>query len=147
MAEYYLPAGTWTNFFTGEKVSGERWIREKHGYLSIPLMVKEGSIVPIGSRDNGPDYDYADGVELRVYELQNDKTVTKSVYSMKQEEELKITAVKVDGTITMDVQAQKPYTIRLVNVVATSVEGATVTVEGNDTILVPSAAHIVVNVQ
>ncbi|MBQ7954946.1 MAG: alpha-xylosidase [Lachnospiraceae bacterium] len=144
MAEYYLPVGTWTNFFTGEKVEGGKWITEKHDYLSIPLMVKEGSIVPLGMRDDAPDYDYADGVELRVYELQNDKTVMKSVYNMQQEEDLKITAVKLNNTITMDVQTAKAYTIRLVNVTGVSAEGATICVEGNDTILVPTANHIVV---
>lgn len=144
MAEYYLPAGTWTNFFTGEKVEGGKWISEKHGYLSIPLMVKENSIVALGARDDAPDYDYADGAELRIYELKEGETVTKSVYSMKQEEELKITAVKLNGTITLDVQSDKTYTVRLINVTCVSVEGATAQTEGNDTILIPSASHIVV---
>jgi len=144
MAEYYLPAGTWTNFFTGEKVEGGKWISEKHGYLSIPLMVKENSIVALGARDDAPDYDYADGAELRIYELKEGETVTKSVYSMKQEEELKITAVKLNGTITLDVQSDKTYTVRLVNVTSVSVEGATAQTEGNDTILIPNGSHIVV---
>ncbi len=144
LAEYYLPAGHWTNFFTGEKVEGGKWITEKHDYLSIPLMVKENSIVAIGAHDDAPDYDYAENVELRVYELQDDISVTKSVYNMKQEEELKITAVKLGDTITLDVQAQKAYTIRLVNVTCASVTGAEAHTEGNDTILVPSEGHIVV---
>jgi alpha-D-xyloside xylohydrolase len=41
--EFYLPSGTWTNYFTGEKVSGGRWVSEVHGYDSIPLYVREGS--------------------------------------------------------------------------------------------------------
>ncbi|MDE7009406.1 MAG: alpha-xylosidase, partial [Lachnospiraceae bacterium] len=45
IAEYYLPKGTWTDFFTGEVKEGGCWVNEKHGYLSIPLMVKENSIV------------------------------------------------------------------------------------------------------
>ena len=31
---YYLPPGQWSNFFTGEKIAGGRWVKEKHGYLS-----------------------------------------------------------------------------------------------------------------
>jgi alpha-D-xyloside xylohydrolase len=41
--EFYLPAGTWTNFFTGERVGGGRWVREVHGFDSIPLYVREDS--------------------------------------------------------------------------------------------------------
>jgi len=41
--EFYLPAGTWTNYFTGEKLNGGRWVREKHGFDSVPLYVREGS--------------------------------------------------------------------------------------------------------
>ena len=106
--------------------------------------MKQGSIVAMGACDDKPDYDYADGVELRLYELQNDETVTKCVYAMDQSKDLEISAVKTEGKITIDVQANKAYTIRLVNVTGVSVEGASVRVEGNDTVLTPSAPHMVV---
>ena len=144
IAEYYLPEGTWTNFFTGETKQGGRWVKEEHGYLSIPLMVKQGSIVALGAQDDKPDYDYADGAELRVYELEDDKRVTKAVCAMDQSVDLEITALKKDGNIVFDVQATKPYTIRLVNVTGVSAEGASVQVDGKDTILTPTAPHIVV---
>jgi alpha-D-xyloside xylohydrolase len=39
--EFYLPAGQWTNYFTGEVVTGGRWVRELHGFDSLPLYVRE----------------------------------------------------------------------------------------------------------
>ncbi len=66
---YYLPAGRWTNFLSGEPVLGGRWLIERHAFLSLPLLVRPNSIIPMGSRDDRPDYDYADGVTLQVYEL------------------------------------------------------------------------------
>ena len=39
--EFYLPAGTWTNWFTGERVEGGTWRTEQHGFLSLPLYVRE----------------------------------------------------------------------------------------------------------
>ncbi|WP_345763685.1 alpha-xylosidase [Diaminobutyricibacter sp. McL0608] len=65
--EFYLPAGTWTNYFTGDRVAGGVWRRENHGYQSIPLYVREGAVLPIGARDDRPDYDYRDGLTLAVY--------------------------------------------------------------------------------
>ena len=45
--EYYLPAGTWTNWFTGEKVVSEHgvWRNERHGFDTIPLWVRDGSVL------------------------------------------------------------------------------------------------------
>lgn len=145
MAEYYLPEGVWTSFFTGETVQGGRWMKEKHGYLSIPLMVKEGSVIALGDRDDRPDYDYADGVELRIYELKEDKPVTKSVYAADQSEDLKITAVKTGNSIILDVDAKKKYTVKLINITAVSAEGAQVEIIGNDTVVIPNAGHIVIH--
>ncbi|MFM6939937.1 MAG: TIM-barrel domain-containing protein, partial [Rhodoluna sp.] len=41
--EFYLPAGTWTNLLSGEKLSGGGWVRENHNFDSLPLYVREGS--------------------------------------------------------------------------------------------------------
>jgi len=65
---YYLPAGRWTKLLTHEAVEGGRWMREKHGYLSMPLLARQGSIIPVGSIDSKPDYDYAEGLTFNVFE-------------------------------------------------------------------------------
>jgi alpha-D-xyloside xylohydrolase len=67
IVELYLPAGVWTNYFTGEQVQGGAWRTEHHGFDSIPLYVREGAVVPVGARTDRPDYDYLDGLTLRVY--------------------------------------------------------------------------------
>lgn len=68
VVEYYLPPGTWTHLETGAQVSGPGWIHETHAVDSLPLMVRPGTVLPVGARDDVPDYDYADGVLLRVVE-------------------------------------------------------------------------------
>jgi len=65
--DLYLPAGTWTNFFTGETVTGPGWRRETHGFDSIPLYVRDGAVLPVGGRDDRPDYDYLAGLTLELY--------------------------------------------------------------------------------
>jgi alpha-D-xyloside xylohydrolase len=66
---YYVPAGTWTHFMTGEQVTGPRWVTERHGFGSVPLLARPGAVIPVGAVDDQPDYDYADGVTLRLYEI------------------------------------------------------------------------------
>ncbi|NEA23289.1 alpha-xylosidase [Actinomadura bangladeshensis] len=65
---YYVPEGVWTHYLTGERVQGGRWVRERHGFDSVPLLVRPGAVIPEGAVEDRPDYDHADGVTLRVYE-------------------------------------------------------------------------------
>ncbi|GGD74421.1 alpha-xylosidase [Microbacterium murale] len=65
--EFYLPEGEWTSLLTGEVVVGGRWLRETHGYTSLPLYVRPGAVLPWGAREDRPDYDYHDGLTLRVF--------------------------------------------------------------------------------
>ncbi|MEV0235004.1 alpha-xylosidase [Nonomuraea sp. NPDC050786] len=66
---YYVPEGVWTPLLGGESVSGPGWRTERHGFDSLPLLVRPGAVVPTGARDDRPDYDYADGVTLNAYRL------------------------------------------------------------------------------
>ncbi len=142
MADYYLPEGRWTEFFTGEVKTGGRWIKEKYDYLSVPLMVKEGSIIALGAHEDKPDYDYSENVELRIYELKDNIPASTIVYGMNQEEEVKVTALRKGNTITVDVDTHKTYRVRLVNVIATGVEGTESIVEETDTVLTSVSGHM-----
>ncbi len=68
IAEYFVPEGRWTHFMTGKVIEGGRWVRERHDMLSIPLLARPGSIIPVGANDQRPDYAYAQGVCLHVFE-------------------------------------------------------------------------------
>jgi alpha-D-xyloside xylohydrolase len=48
--DVYLPAGSdWYNFWTNEKLAGGRWVKVAAPVDQIPVFVKAGSIVPMGS--------------------------------------------------------------------------------------------------
>jgi alpha-D-xyloside xylohydrolase len=63
----YVPEGTWTNLLDGSTVSGPRWVEQTHGFDSVPLLVRPGAVIPLGARDDRPDYDYPDGVTLALF--------------------------------------------------------------------------------
>ncbi|MBO3101512.1 alpha-xylosidase [Cellulomonas fengjieae] len=65
----YLPQGRWTHLLTGEVVAGSGWRQEKHGFDSLPLYVRPGTVLPIGADETGPESAWADGVTLRLFEL------------------------------------------------------------------------------
>ena len=115
MAEYYLPEGTWTSLLTGKTRPGGRWYREHHGYLSIPLYVKENSILALGARDDDAVYDYADEATLRVYALQEGKTARTVVYSEENEAVLRAQVTRRGGHYDIRVEAEKPCRVTLMN--------------------------------
>ena len=65
--EFYLPEGEWTSLLTGDTVTGGGWRRETHAFDSLPLYVRPGTALPWGARTDRPDYDYHDGLQLRVF--------------------------------------------------------------------------------
>ena len=69
--EYYLPPGRWTNYLTDEIADGGAWRREQPDFLSIPLWVKENTVIAVGANAARPDYDYADGVTLHLFSLRD----------------------------------------------------------------------------
>ena len=51
------------------RVTGRGWRRERHGFDSLPLYVRPGTVLPIGAVVSGPEYAWAEGVTLRLFEL------------------------------------------------------------------------------
>jgi alpha-D-xyloside xylohydrolase len=124
---YYLPAGRWTNFFTGEIVTGPGWMRETHDFMSLPLMVRPNSVIATGIHEDRPDYDYGDGVTLQVYELEAGKLVSVIIPSKKGEVDMRFEVKREGGTLAVERQgASKPWKLLLVGIQSVkSVDGGT----------------------
>lgn len=48
----WLPEGRWTDIFNGRIYQGDKWVRMLRGLESIPVLAKEGAIIPM-SNDKG----------------------------------------------------------------------------------------------
>ncbi|MBO2462212.1 alpha-xylosidase [Actinomadura violacea] len=112
---YYVPDGVWTHYLTGERVHGGRWVKERHGFDSVPLLVRPGAVIPEGAVDDRPDYDHADGVTLRVYEPSDGMNV------LTQIDGTSFTTVRNGATLR--VSGAGAWNVLLVNAGVTAVEG------------------------
>ncbi|MFN2228549.1 MAG: alpha-xylosidase, partial [Anaerolineae bacterium] len=138
--DYYLPHGRWTHLLSGEQIEGGRWVREQHGYLSLPLLARPGSIVPLGAVDDRPDYDYAKDIIFHVFQLQ-EGTATVRVPTMNGDTALTLEAGRQGDEIqlqaTGDTRAWSVL-LRGIDAVA-SVEGGTAQPDPLGTRLMPAA--------
>jgi alpha-D-xyloside xylohydrolase len=79
---YYVPEGKWTNMLNGQVLEGPRWVHETYDFLSLPLLVRPNSVIPMGSHTDKPDYDYSDGITLQVYQVEDRKQVSVEIPSL-----------------------------------------------------------------
>lgn len=70
--EIYLPEGEWTDWWTGEKISGNQWITKYAGLNIMPLYIREGGIIPMGPVMNYIDEVKTDNIKLRVAKYRDD---------------------------------------------------------------------------
>ncbi len=66
---YYLPEGAWTGLLDNRTVEGGRWLHEIHDYMSLPLMVRPNTLLPIGADEQNVEYDYGKGLSLHLFQL------------------------------------------------------------------------------
>jgi len=109
--DYYLPDGLWTSLLDGRKVQGGHWQRETHDFLSLPLMVRPGMVLPMGKHDDRPDYDYTDGLELHVYQLAEGQTVTVKIPDLKGQLAATYTVTMKNGKAEVATDSKKPYIV------------------------------------
>lgn len=67
--QYYLPPGEWTNYWTNECQQGGMWISEHIDYMTVPLWVRENSIIPMGPADQAPFRSSFDDLTLHLYNI------------------------------------------------------------------------------
>ena len=146
--DYYVPAGTWTDLLTGQRIEGPRWVRERHGFGSIPVLVRPGAVVAVGAVDDRPGYDYADGVTLHAFQLADGATVTTTIPS--PQGEVAATFVTSRRAATIRVEADRPparWSLLLVGIPSVaSVDGGVASAHEQGT-RVDAGGHRVVTVQ
>ena len=109
--QYYLPEGTWTSLLSGSAAQGGRWQTETHDFMSLPLMVRPGTVLPMGRCDSRPEYDYLDGLELHVYALPEGESRTVAIPDLQGRTAAVFTVTVRDGKACVVTDSTKPYTV------------------------------------
>jgi len=117
--DYYLPAGRWTHFLSGEEVEGGRWRREQYDFFSLPLWVRPNSIIPVGADSSRPDYDFADGVTFHIFCLNENTAVSTTAPNLQGDPAVTLNARRTDCTLHIEaLGAARPWRVLLRGVTA-----------------------------
>lgn len=65
--DFYLPAGRWTHLLSGEALEGGRWYRRIYGPLSLPIFVREGTVLVLSPNDEHPESTFREGLVVLAY--------------------------------------------------------------------------------
>ena len=107
--------------------------------MSIPLKVRENSVIVVGDCDSRPDYDYAQNCEIRIYALHDGIKIDTDVYGMDNNVELSVDVRRKGRKIRVDVDASRHYKVRMINMHAKEAVNGFVVIEGNDSVITPDA--------
>ncbi|WP_449386540.1 alpha-xylosidase [Cellulomonas soli] len=99
--DVYVPEGTWTSLLDGEQVTGPRWHRQQHGFDSLPVLVRPGAVLPVGARTDRPDYDFLEGLTLRLFALPEGHRSTVRVPGRDGAEGARFEVTRSGATITV----------------------------------------------
>lgn len=103
--EYYLPEGRWTHLLTEETKEGGRWYQDTYDYFSLPLFVRENTLLAIGYCDDKPDYDYSNQVAFHLYSLKNGQEAKAEVPDLEGKNVLCAVAKREGNQITLSINS------------------------------------------
>lgn len=98
-AEFYVPSGIWTDIISGKKYEGGKYYNEKFDYFSLPCLAKPNSIIAYGAFEKNFEYDYLNNAEIVIYELENGRSASCTIYDTDSNKVLELTAVNNNGKI------------------------------------------------
>ncbi len=67
--QFYLPEGRWTHLFSNHQAQGSRWHKQQHDFLSLPVYVRDNTLLALGNNDQKPDYAWHEGAAFQLFNL------------------------------------------------------------------------------
>lgn len=144
--EYYLPKGTWTHLLTGETKEGGAWYKETYDFLSLPLFVRENTLLPVGGNEQTADYEFAKNVQIQVFELQEEKEAVCHVPDRKGNTSLTVSGTRTGNRIKLKTSKVEEMSYLLRNMKEVKqVSGAEIKeITEQGVILIPAAHEVTI---
>ncbi|MGD2848265.1 alpha-xylosidase [Escherichia coli] len=140
--QFYLPEGRWTHLWHNDELDGSRWHKQQHSFLSLPVYVRDNTLLALGNNEQRPDYAWHEGTAFQLFNLQDGHEAICEVPAADGSVLFTLKAARTGNTITVTGAGEaKNWTLCLRNIVkvnglqggsqAESEQGLVVTPQGN----------------
>ncbi|ELY4714773.1 alpha-xylosidase [Cronobacter sakazakii] len=66
---FYLPPGRWTHLWHNDELDGGRWHKQRHDFLSLPVYVRDNTLLALGNNEQKPDYAWHESTAFQLFNL------------------------------------------------------------------------------
>src|SRR3954452_9933203 len=109
--DVYVPAGEWTSYWDGSRVSGPGWVRQRHGFDSLPLLVRPGAVIAHGRSDR-PDYDDTVAPTFEVFGLEDGGARTVRLFDAAGAQQAVVEVTREDNRLSARGDLPGEWTLR-----------------------------------
>ena len=69
--QFYLPEGRWTHLWHNDEVQGSRWHKQQHDFMSLPVYVRDNTLLALGNNNQVPNYAWHEGTAFQLFHLED----------------------------------------------------------------------------
>ncbi|RPH22317.1 alpha-xylosidase [Buttiauxella warmboldiae] len=115
--QFYLPEGRWTHLLTNHEAQGSRWHKQQHDFLSLPVYVRDNTLLALGNNDQKPDYAWHEGTAFQLFNLDDGREALCEVPAADGSVIFKLQVKREGSTLTVQGEGQaKDWTLCLRNI-------------------------------
>ncbi len=103
----WLPEGKWTDIFTGDEYSGDRWIDMTRWQDTIPVLAGEGAVFVLDGRRHTNNIDNPDLLEVMLFNGEGEYVLHEDKDSARLDTTFTLTASKGKQTLTVHTEGDK----------------------------------------
>ena len=99
--QFYLPEGRWTHLWHIDEVQGSRWHKQQHDFLSLPVYVRDNTLLALGNNKQKPDYAWNEGTAFQLFNLDEGATAVSEVPAADGSVAFTLKASRQGDTVTL----------------------------------------------
>lgn len=99
--QFYLPEGRWTHLWRNDEVQGGRWHKQQHDFLSLPVYVRDNTLLALGGNNQKPDYAWNEDTAFQLFSLDEGREAVCEVPAADGSVAFTLTAKRNGNTLTV----------------------------------------------
>jgi alpha-D-xyloside xylohydrolase len=99
--QFYLPEGRWTHLWHNDQCQGSRWHKQQHDFRSLPVYVRDNTLLALGNNNQKPDYAWSEGTAFQLFNLSDGATAVSEVPAADGSVVFTLKAIRSGNTVTV----------------------------------------------